>query len=231
MVWLLGEKKERVVWEIERVSKIGRAINDLRILDLWDCRVELRLQSRWYLDVKIFSLRLFSSLLFHLPTILLISRMLAVFNKSVAEAPEALRTPDTASVSALPQFFASLHASPVTVNFGPSGFISYSLDKQNPLLPRYPVLCIFLSDFWFGPFFFSFFLSSLSRCVWLVGLVFSRFLVCPIVIIWWIFGVLCLVVVLFCLTRSSSLVGLSSFSGMSVWLPRNRGKMIEKLRI
>ncbi len=69
--------------------------------------------------------------------------MLAVFHKSVAEAPEALRTPnsDSASVPALkdgflPQFFASLHSSPVTINLGSSGVIAYSLDKQNPLLPR-----------------------------------------------------------------------------------------------
>lgn len=70
-----------------------------------------------------------------------ISKMLAVFHKSIAEAPEGLRTPDSASLPALkdgflPQFFASLHPSAVTVNLGSSGAISYSVDKQNPLLPR-----------------------------------------------------------------------------------------------
>jgi hypothetical protein len=70
--------------------------------------------------------------------------MLAVFDKSVAKSPEALQSPESGSVSALKdgflaQHFASVHPSSVTVNLGSSGLFAYSNDKQNPLLPRYPL--------------------------------------------------------------------------------------------
>lgn len=71
--------------------------------------------------------------------------MLAVFEKSVAKSPEALRSPQTESVTAfkdgsLAKHFASVHSGSVTVNLGPAGVMAYSLDKQNPLLPRYHLL-------------------------------------------------------------------------------------------
>ncbi|KAJ1423858.1 Nucleophile aminohydrolase, N-terminal [Sesbania bispinosa] len=67
--------------------------------------------------------------------------MLAVFDKSVAKSPEALQSPQSNFVSALKdgflaQHFSSVHPGSVTVNLGPSGILAYSLDKQNPLLPR-----------------------------------------------------------------------------------------------
>ncbi|KAJ7954830.1 stem-specific protein TSJT1-like [Quillaja saponaria] len=67
--------------------------------------------------------------------------MLAVFEKSVAKYPEGLQSPHSGSVSALKdgflaQHFTSVHPGSVTVNLGSSGLISYSLAKQNPLLPR-----------------------------------------------------------------------------------------------
>lgn len=68
--------------------------------------------------------------------------MLAVFDKSVAKSPEALQSPNSDSVSALKDgllsgHFTSIHPGSVTVNLGSSGFMVYSLEKQNPLLPRY----------------------------------------------------------------------------------------------
>ncbi|XP_027363929.1 stem-specific protein TSJT1-like [Abrus precatorius] len=67
--------------------------------------------------------------------------MLAVFDKSVAKSPEGLQSPHSVSVSALKdgflaQHFSTVHPGSVTVNFGPSGLLAYSLHKQNPLLPR-----------------------------------------------------------------------------------------------
>ncbi|XP_052191052.1 stem-specific protein TSJT1-like [Diospyros lotus] len=67
--------------------------------------------------------------------------MLAVFDKSVAKSPEALQTPHSESVSALKdgflaQHFTSVHPGSVTINLGASGFVAYSMEKQNPLLPR-----------------------------------------------------------------------------------------------
>ncbi|XP_059447940.1 stem-specific protein TSJT1-like [Corylus avellana] len=67
--------------------------------------------------------------------------MLAVFDKSVAKSPEALTSPHSDSVSALKdgflaQHFVSVHPGSVTVNLGSGGLIAYSLDKQNPFLPR-----------------------------------------------------------------------------------------------
>ncbi|KAI4311293.1 hypothetical protein MLD38_036198 [Melastoma candidum] len=67
--------------------------------------------------------------------------MLAVFDKSVAKSPDALQIPHSDSVSALKdgslgQHFSSRHPGAVTINLGSSGILGYSLDKQNPLLPR-----------------------------------------------------------------------------------------------
>lgn len=67
--------------------------------------------------------------------------MLVVFDKSVAKSPEGLQSPHSDSVSAtkdgyLAQHFASLHPGSVTVNLGSSGLMAYSMEKQNPLLPR-----------------------------------------------------------------------------------------------
>ncbi|XVF63041.1 hypothetical protein PTKIN_Ptkin09bG0056800 [Pterospermum kingtungense] len=69
-------------------------------------------------------------------------KMLAVFEKSVAKSPDALNAPDhSEAVSALKNaflatHFASVHPGSVTVNLGSSGVMAYSLEKQNPLLPR-----------------------------------------------------------------------------------------------
>ncbi|KAH7845050.1 hypothetical protein Vadar_034645 [Vaccinium darrowii] len=67
--------------------------------------------------------------------------MLAVLDKSVAKCPEALQSPHSDSVSALrdgflTQHFSSLHPGSVIVNLGSSGLMAYTIDKQNPLLPR-----------------------------------------------------------------------------------------------
>lgn len=67
--------------------------------------------------------------------------MLAVFEKSVANAPEALQSPQTESACALKNgllanHFSSVHPGSVTVNLGSSGVIAYSINRQNPLLPR-----------------------------------------------------------------------------------------------
>ncbi|KAF2284313.1 hypothetical protein GH714_020399 [Hevea brasiliensis] len=67
--------------------------------------------------------------------------MLAIFDKTVAKCPEALQSPLSGSNSALKdgflaKHFGSVHSGSVTVNLGSAGVIAYSLDKQNPLLPR-----------------------------------------------------------------------------------------------
>ncbi|KAF9673764.1 hypothetical protein SADUNF_Sadunf10G0057900 [Salix dunnii] len=68
--------------------------------------------------------------------------MLAVFDKTVAKCPDALQSPHSAPATSvlkdgfLANHLASLHPGSVTVNLGTSGLIAYSLDKQNPLLPR-----------------------------------------------------------------------------------------------
>ncbi|KAJ6890578.1 stem-specific protein TSJT1-like [Populus alba x Populus x berolinensis] len=68
--------------------------------------------------------------------------MLAVFDKTVAKCPDALQSPHSAPAASvlkdgfLANHFGSLHPGSVTVNLGTSGLIAYSLDKQNPLLPR-----------------------------------------------------------------------------------------------
>ncbi|XP_059632464.1 stem-specific protein TSJT1-like [Cornus florida] len=67
--------------------------------------------------------------------------MLAVFDKSVGKCPEALQSPHSESVCALKdgflaQHFSSVHPGAVTINLGSAGVVAYSIDKQNPLLPR-----------------------------------------------------------------------------------------------
>lgn len=79
--------------------------------------------------------------------------MLAVFEKSVAKSPEGLQSPEsTNSVSALKdgflgQHFASLYPSSVTLNLASSALLAYSLHKNNPLLPRYNIITLFLLFF------------------------------------------------------------------------------------
>jgi hypothetical protein len=82
--------------------------------------------------------------------------MLAVFDKTVAKCPDALQSPHSAPAASvlkdgfLANHLASLHPGSVTVNLGTSGLIAYSLDKQNPLLPRYFFLfCLKKCDFFF----------------------------------------------------------------------------------
>lgn len=67
--------------------------------------------------------------------------MLAVFEKSVAKGPEGLQSPHSGAAPALKdgalgRHFASAHPGAVTVNLGSSGLLAYSLERQNPLLPR-----------------------------------------------------------------------------------------------
>uniref|UniRef100_A0A1J3G4P1 Stem-specific protein TSJT1 n=1 Tax=Noccaea caerulescens TaxID=107243 RepID=A0A1J3G4P1_NOCCA len=79
--------------------------------------------------------------------------MLAIFDKNVANSPEALQSPEGGSACALKDdfllnHFSLIYPSAVKINFGSSGLIACSLDKQNPLLPRLfavtdDVFCIF----------------------------------------------------------------------------------------
>ncbi|XP_038878034.1 stem-specific protein TSJT1 [Benincasa hispida] len=67
--------------------------------------------------------------------------MLAVFDKSVAKSPDALQSPESDSVWALKdgilaQHFSSVYPGSVIVNLGSAGLLAYSVEKQNPLLPR-----------------------------------------------------------------------------------------------
>ncbi|KAK8572965.1 hypothetical protein V6N13_048537 [Hibiscus sabdariffa] len=68
--------------------------------------------------------------------------MLAVFQKSIAKSPDALNVPVGSEAASalnngfLATHFASIHPGSVTVNLGSLGFMAYSLEKQNPLLPR-----------------------------------------------------------------------------------------------
>ncbi|KAI3469627.1 hypothetical protein Pfo_026290 [Paulownia fortunei] len=68
--------------------------------------------------------------------------MLAVLHKSMAKSPEALlQSPQTESVSVLKDgflatHFSSVHAGSVIINLASSGFIAYTSERQNPLLPR-----------------------------------------------------------------------------------------------
>lgn len=77
--------------------------------------------------------------------------MLAVFEKSVAKGPDALQTPNSESVSALKDGFlagrfSSEYPGSVTINLGSAGFMAYTSDKQNPLIPRF-FLFLLLSGF------------------------------------------------------------------------------------
>ncbi|KAM7259947.1 hypothetical protein ACFE04_015688 [Oxalis oulophora] len=67
--------------------------------------------------------------------------MLAVFDKSVVTPPEALQSKESGSVAALKDgflanHFGSVNSGSVTVNLGSAGLLAYSLNKQNPFLPR-----------------------------------------------------------------------------------------------
>lgn len=65
--------------------------------------------------------------------------MLAVFDKSVAQSPEGLRAADDSSGAGGPtlaEHFSSTNPGAVTVNLGTTGFLSYSGERQNSLLPR-----------------------------------------------------------------------------------------------
>ncbi|XVE65942.1 hypothetical protein DITRI_Ditri08aG0040600 [Diplodiscus trichospermus] len=68
--------------------------------------------------------------------------MLAVFDNSVAKSPDALNAPDHSEAASalkngfLSNHFASVHPGSVIINLGSSGVMAYSLEKQNPLLPR-----------------------------------------------------------------------------------------------
>ncbi|THG07866.1 hypothetical protein TEA_007764 [Camellia sinensis var. sinensis] len=81
--------------------------------------------------------------------------MLAVLDKLIAKSPEALQIPHSSdSISALKDGFVAQHFSPlghhsglVTINLGASALMAYSIDRQNPLLPRFnthfPILAYF----------------------------------------------------------------------------------------
>ncbi|CAN1808173.1 Stem-specific protein TSJT1 [Linum perenne] len=68
--------------------------------------------------------------------------MLAVFDKNVAKCPAELQSPASGgSASALTNgflanHFQSLYPASVVVNLASSGLIAYSLEKNNPLVPR-----------------------------------------------------------------------------------------------
>jgi asparagine synthetase B (glutamine-hydrolysing) len=67
--------------------------------------------------------------------------MLAVFDKSVVTSPEALLSAQSGAAAALKDgflanHFGSVNPGSVTVNLGSAGLLAYSLNKQNPLLPR-----------------------------------------------------------------------------------------------
>lgn len=73
--------------------------------------------------------------------------MLAVFHRSVAKCPEAMKCTNSESTPSsvlrsgpLRQYFSSLHPNSVSVNLGSSGFMAYSSHGQNPLLPRYSIV-------------------------------------------------------------------------------------------
>ncbi|AED95015.1 putative nucleophile aminohydrolase [Arabidopsis thaliana] len=68
--------------------------------------------------------------------------MLAVFEKTVANSPEALQSPHSSESAfalkdgSLATHFASVNPNSVTLNFGSSGFVAYSLDNPDPRVPR-----------------------------------------------------------------------------------------------
>ncbi|KAK8942656.1 Stem-specific protein TSJT1 [Platanthera zijinensis] len=69
--------------------------------------------------------------------------MLAVFNKSVAKAPEGLKSPASGGeergvggIPALLQHFSDGKAGAVSINLGSSGALAYCSEKKNPFVPR-----------------------------------------------------------------------------------------------
>ncbi|CAH2046561.1 unnamed protein product [Thlaspi arvense] len=81
-------------------------------------------------------------------------KMLAVFEKTVANSPEELQSPHSTVPSYalkegyLASQFASKHTNSVTLNLGSSGLLAYSLDNRDPLVPRLfavvdDIFCIF----------------------------------------------------------------------------------------
>jgi len=67
--------------------------------------------------------------------------MLAVFDETVAKSPEGLRSPADGegvggAASAVVEHFVSVREGAVSIGLGPAGFLAYSADKQNPLVPR-----------------------------------------------------------------------------------------------
>ncbi|KAH9602748.1 hypothetical protein KSS87_023036 [Heliosperma pusillum] len=65
--------------------------------------------------------------------------MLAVFKKEVAKCPKELKNGENClslKEDLLLQHFSAVHSDAVTLNLGGSGFMAFSSDKQNPLLPR-----------------------------------------------------------------------------------------------
>ncbi|CAN8267678.1 unnamed protein product [Cochlearia groenlandica] len=80
--------------------------------------------------------------------------MLAVFEKTVANSPEELQSPNSPvptyalKEGYLASRFGSKHQNSVTLNLGSSGFLAYSIDNLVPLVPRYfavvdDIFCIF----------------------------------------------------------------------------------------
>lgn len=69
--------------------------------------------------------------------------MLAVFDKSVAKAPEGLKTSASSGeensirgIQALLQHFSDRREGVVNINLGSSGALAYSSEKENPFVPR-----------------------------------------------------------------------------------------------
>lgn len=65
--------------------------------------------------------------------------MLAVYKKEVGKCPEELKNAEgclSLKEDLLVQQFSSLHSDAVSLNLGGFGFLAFSSDKQNPLLPR-----------------------------------------------------------------------------------------------
>lgn len=65
--------------------------------------------------------------------------MLAVLKKEVAKCPKDLKNEEailSLKEELLIQYFSSLHPEAISLNLGGFGFLGFSSDKQNPLLPR-----------------------------------------------------------------------------------------------
>lgn len=64
-----------------------------------------------------------------------------MFDRTVAKSPEGLRQPEaeekgSGGAAAIVEHFSSSREGAVTINLGSAGFMSYSSEKQDPLLPR-----------------------------------------------------------------------------------------------